>query len=210
MTFAELTSELVARGAVSDSTRNGRWINVAYRRIGNAYDWPFTEAVATGATGAGSLQLTDFRKAQYVGDLAQTSGVTPGFPLARITPAELAEEYGISNLAAAGTPSFWWLDTSVGPALPNIRTYPLGGTVYVRYQKRLDELAGSQAPVFDEEYHSLIVDRAMVEVYRDADEQGLAKDLMNQFREDLASMAQDYEVYSRQGSYIQVVDPTDG
>jgi len=205
--FANVTDELIARGS-DGSGREGGWINLAYRRILNAYEWPFTEGTATGTAGAGFVQVADLKKVRFVGDIGQATAA-PGYPLSKITVDELAEEYKITSLTETGVPAFWWLDNSASPT-PVIRAYPVGGTLHVRYQKRIDPLTGTNSPVFDEEYHLLIVDRAMVEVYKDGEEWAAAKEALQMFAVDLGAMAQDYQVYARQGGYIEVPDPTDG
>lgn len=206
MTFADLKTELIARGAVDDGgTRLGQWVNMAYRRIANSFDWPFTEVTATGTALAGTVVVADVRKVQFVGDIS-ASGAAPGRQLSKITIAELNEELLIDNVSTTGTPDFWYLDA----ATSTIKTYPSGGTVYVRYHKRLDPLTGVQSPVFDEEYHNLIVDRALVESYKDTDEFQAARELMQDFLGNLSAMAMDYQVYSREHSYIQVGEPFDG
>lgn len=206
MTFAELKAELVARGAENDATRNGRWLNQAYRAIANAQDWPFTEDEATGSTGAGTVEVANVRKVIVVGDVTHSAN-PPGRNLKRISFAELAEDIKVEDADHTGNPEFWWLDNSTS----TITTWPLGGTIYVRYHKRLDPLSDdNDTPVFDEEYHPLIVDRAMVEVYKNSDEFEAATAALNQFYADLASMAKDYQVYAREHSYIQVVEPYDG
>lgn len=206
MTFADLQTEIIARGAQNDATRNGRWLNLAYHEIANAYDWPFTEVTATGASGAGVVAVADVRKVIVVGDVSGTGGLVPGRKLRKITFTELAEEFDIENVAQAGTSEYWWHDPTAG----QIKTYPLGGTIYVRYYKRLVDLSGSLVPVFDAEYHNLIVDRAMVEVYKDTPEFDLVQPQLQDYLVRLGRMAQDYQVLSREHSYIQVVNPYDG
>lgn len=202
MNFTALTDELVNRGAEGDTTRNGQWINLAYRRIINAFSWPFTEAEVTGSAGAGTATVADFRKALVVSDKT----TTPGRPLHKITLPELVEDMKVEDVALTGTPQFWYYDgiNSI------IKTYPLGGTIYVRYNKRVPVLSGANSPIFLDEYHLLIVDRAMVEVYKDNDELATAAQAMQDYRLGLAEMASDYEVDSREGSYIQVGEPYDG
>lgn len=207
MNFTEILAEMVARGAENNSTRNGRWANLAYREIGNAYDWPFTEATATGAAGAGFVAVTNLRKVIVVGDVSQASaGATPGRRLQKAAFEELSEDLDVENVAQAGTPDFWWYDATAG----RINGYPLGGTIYVRYRQRLDELSGVQTPVFDEEYHLAIVDRGMVEVYNDTDEFEKSTAMLQQYERRVARMAQDYQVIAREHSYIQVGIPYDG
>lgn len=203
MTFADLKTELVARGAENDDDRAGFWINIAYRKIINAQDWPFTEIVTIGTSGAGLVAITDVRKIITVGDVSD-GGSGPGRRLKRISFPELVEDLGVEDVGETGTPEYWWM------ASGSILAYPLGGTIFVRYHKRVPELTGVTEPIFDAEYHPLIVDRAMVEVYKDADEFAAAKEALNQYYIDLAEMTKDYQVFSREHGYIQVHDATDG
>jgi hypothetical protein len=205
MTFADITAEMTARGSEASSARNGVWANVAYRMILNAHDWPFTVTATTGTVGAGGVAVPTFRKAIVVGDLGSTA-LPPGTLLRKITYEELAEDIEAEDIVVAGTPEFWWYDAVAGL----INTYPKGGTIYARYYARSAPLSGVNEPAFDEEYHNLVVDRAMVEVYKDSSEFEAATALLNQYYVDLAAMARDYQVYSREHGYIQVPDAYDG
>lgn len=206
MTTTELVTELVARGAEVNTTRNEAWINLSYKEIWNAFEWPFTEAEVTGSAGAGLVTTpTDFRKAIYVTDKQQ--GTPPGRPLDKITMAELQEEYGIEDFSAtSNAPEFWYIDGVTG----QIKTYPLGGTVYVRYWKRATTVTGAGAPLIPAEYHLLIADRAMVEVYKDNDEQAQAEKQLAFYDRQLRIMAKDYGLDSREPSFVQIPAPYDG
>jgi hypothetical protein len=206
MTFAELLAELVARGAENNPTRNGRWINLAYREIANAYDWPFTEVTATGTAGTGIVAVADVRKVHVVGDISAAPTKVPGRKLDRITFDELSEDLHIEDVAQTGIPEFWWLDS----ADTTIKGHPLGGTIYVRYQKRLAELTGVDVPAFNAEYHLLIVERAMSDVYADIPEDDASARALQRYERGLLKMASDYQVNSREHSYIQVGEPYDG
>jgi len=205
VTFADITAEMAARGSEAGATRNGVWANVAYRMIVNAHDWPFTITATTGTVDAGGVAVSTFRKAIVVGDLGSTA-LPPGRRLHKITYEEIAEDIEGEDIVVAGTPEFWWYDGAAGL----INTFPKGGTIYARYYQRLAPLTGVQEPVFDEEYHNLIVDRAMVEVHKDSSEWDVATAALNQYYVDLAAMARDYQVYSREHGYIQVPDAYDG
>lgn len=204
MTFADITAEMVARGAEDNATRNGVWANLAYKEIVNARDWPFTETFVAGSANAGFVTIADFRKAGWVGDTSQT-GTIPGLRLHRTTYDAIGRDGG-EEVAVAGSPEFWWYrasDTSV-------RAYPFGGTLYVRYYKRATALTGVQEPIFLSDYHYLIVDRAMVEVLKDNQqyqEAGLALQL---FERGLAKMAEEYGVDSVEHDYIDAGTPYDG
>lgn len=203
MTLTEMVAELVARGAESDTTRNSAWLNQAYRRIYNAYEWSFTEATVTGTAGAGTATVSDFKRAILVTD---STLYTPGVRLRKITYPELAEDIEAENYAQTGTPEFWYFDGISSL----IKTYPLGGTITVRYHKRVAVLAAGDSPAFDEEYHLDVVDRAMVEVYKDNDEFQSAATQIQIAKDNLLLMAEDYQVISREPSYIQLKNPYDG
>jgi hypothetical protein len=204
MNLSDLRTEMVSRGAEDNQTRNDRWLNLGYRLILNAFDWPFSEATVNGLAGTGTISIGDFRKAQYVTDIS--GGKTPGRPLEKITYTELVEDFSIENFALTGTPQFWYWD---GVA-QTIKSYPLGGTLHIRYQKRVDSLTTLDEPIFDEEYHLLIADRAMVEVHKDNEDLEAASSQLAMFLQDLGRMAQDYQVHSRAHSFIQVGEPYDG
>lgn len=203
MDLTAMALEAVARGAEASETRLDAWLNQAYRRILNAYDWPFTEATTTGAAGTGVVTITDFRKAILVSDSTLNS---PGARLSKITWPELSEDIEAEKFAQTGTPEFWYFDGVAN----QIKTYPLGGTITVRYYKRINPLTAADSPVFDEEYHLDVVDRAMIEVYKDNDEMESAATQAQIVRDNLLQMARDYQVISREVSYIQLPNPYDG
>lgn len=203
MNFTEIVAEVGSRGAEDVVARTESWVNFAYRKIVNAYEWPFTIEEATGTAGAGTVTISDFRRAIVVGDISDGSEA-PGRRLKKITYEEIAEDIQAEDITTTGTPEFWWLDGDV------IKTFPSGGTVFVRYHKRVAPLSGVQEPIFDEEYHQLIVDRAMVEVYKDTEEFKAASALLSDYFANLVDMAKDYQVYSREHSYIQHPNPYDG
>lgn len=203
MDFAELLAEMVARGAENNPTRNGVWINLAYHEIVNSKDWPFTEAFETGAAGTGIVEVPLFRKAKFVGDVS--SGDIPGRRLHKAKFEVLARD-GVININDTGTPEYWWLQQN--PTA--IVGYPAGGTIFVHYTARVADLTGTNEPVFDPAYHYLIVDRAMVEVLKDNDEDDEAVKKLQLFERGLAKMAEEYGVDSIEHGYIEVIDPYDG
>lgn len=199
-----MKTELVARGAEDNDTRNGVWINHAYKEIVNGKDWPFTETFVAGVAGTGFVTITDFRKAGWVGDIGPT-GDLPGRRLYHTTYDAIARDGG-EEIDVAGTPEFWWYRDSD----TTIRSYPFGSTLYVRYYKRPTSLFVDNEPIFDEAYHYLIVDRAYVEVLKDNQqfqEAGLALQL---YERGLAKMAEEYGVDSNEHDYIDVGTPYDG
>lgn len=198
-----MLTEMTARGAENDSTRNGRWLNRAYREIINRTDLPLARTTVVGSAGAGSVSVPSLRKVIAVFD---TTG-SRFRPLDRITFEDLTTDpmMLVEDIASTGTPQYWYYDGSTGV----ISTWPVGGTITAMIYKRVDELTGPDTPVFDEEYHLLIVDRAMVEVYKDNDEQDHASAAMQDFERALGLMIRDYMVNSREHDYV-LVDPYDG
>lgn len=205
MNFAELKTEFYARGTdylnedAAGVARAERWLNQAYREILNLHSWSFLNATATGAAGAGSVNVPDLRKILFVADAS--SGSNPGRPLKRVSIEDLAAEG--ADLALTGTPEWYWVEGTT------IYGYPFGGTIAVRYIKRVDPMTGTDTPVFDEEYHNLIVDRAMIKAYIDSDNFEAANALRAEVNLALAAMAEDYLLVSREVQYIPV-DPYDG
>lgn len=200
MNFSELKQELFARGTnyleedAAGQARAERWLNQAYREILNLHAWPFLQTVATGVTGAGTVSVPDFRKALYV--------TADDRVLASIRLEELADLP--ADLTRTGVPVYWYLDGT------NIKTWPSGGTVVVRYVKRVAPMTGTADPVFDEEYHDLIVDGAMLRAYKDSDNFEAYAALRQVYDGALAQMAEDYLLTSRSTSYIDPGDPYDG
>lgn len=200
MTFDDLKTELFARGTnyleedAQGVARAERWLNQAYREILNLHAWPFLVSTATGATGSGEVSIPDLRKLLLV---ANTEfGETPGRPLGRVTYEDLVGDF-VVDLARTGAPEFYYVENSV------VHAYPVGGTIFARYIRRVDALSGSQEPVFRDEYHDLIVDRAMVKAYKDSDNFEAAAALREEFNSGVTAMAEDYQVHSRDTVYLQ-------
>lgn len=208
MTFAELKTEFFARGTdylnedAAGVTRAENWLNQAYREILNRHVWPFTIATQTGSAGAGTVAVTDLRKVLLVADT--TSGTTPGRPLRKATYDELVRDDEV-DLNQTGSPAFYWIDQGA-----TIRAWPVGGTIFVRYTKRVAPLTGTGTPIFAEEYHNLIIQRAMMLAYLDTDNFGAWAALKQEFEQALAMMAADYQLDTREVSYIQMRTPYDG
>lgn len=200
MNFSELKSELFARGAnyleedAENVARAERWLNQAYREIVNLHAWPFLEAVATGTEGAGEVSIPDLRKIRFVTDISD--GGDPGRRLHRTSLDDLVAEDD-ADLTLTGTPEHYYVDAG-----NIVKGYPVGGTIRVHYIKRAPALTGSEEPLFSEEYHDLIVDRAMIKVYKDSDNFEAAIALRGELDLGLASMAEDYLLNSRDIQYI--------
>lgn len=209
MNFAELTQELFDRGAnyldedASSQARAERWLNQAYQEICNLHAWPFMQTTATGTAGTGTVSVPDLRKVRFVGDIS--AGTTPGRRLRKILLEDLESSLEVEDASTTGTPEFYYID---GGTI--IRTYPVGGTVYVAYTKRAQSMTGTDTPVFAIDYHDLIVDRAMIKVYKDSDNFEAAAALKDEYNAGLAAMAEDYQLDTREGDYVDVGWPYDG
>ena len=200
MNFSELKQELFARGTnyleedAAGQARAERWLNQAYREIANLQAWPFLVVTTTGTVGAGEVSLPDVRRVMYV--------TADGNRLRSIRLEELVDLD--SDLTRTGTPAYWYLEGTT------IKTWPTGGTITARYIKRLPPLSGTTEPVFDEEYHDLIVDDAMLRAYKDTDNFEAYASLRQVYDAGLAQMTEDYQLTSRETSYITIPDPYDG
>lgn len=202
MNFAEQLVEFYARGAdyLSEDgagvTRAERYLNRAYREICGLHPWPFLEAEANG--GGGGLSIPDLRRILYVSEDTYAGG-SPKNPLTFITYEDLIGEGVDVNIT--GTPLYYYV---FQPSL--IYTWPLTTkTIQVRYIKRVAPLTGTSEPLFDEEYHGLIIDRAMTYVYVDTDNFDAAALLKLEWEAQVQAMAEDYMVFTRDPGFI---DPT--
>lgn len=196
MTYAEIAAEVVNRGAQNNTGRLSLFINAAYKKIVNGDDWPFTLADATGSAGAGFVALTSstFRKIILVTDVQSS---TPGRPLTRTTLDELVD-YGDVDATLTGTPDLWYYDAVAA----QVKAFPVGGTVKVRYHQRVADLSGANAPVFHADYHYIVVKQAVVYVYEDRDNLQAAATLQSDVDRDLAAMREDYQINARDHLFI--------
>ena len=206
MTFAELKTEFFARGTDylnEDSegvARAERWLNQAYREILNLHSWRFLQTSATGTASAGYVSIPDLRKIRFV--VNTDAGSSPGQPLQRVSLDDLVRD-GDTESSPTGTPVYYYVDDSGG--LPVVQSFPLGGTLKVYYIKRVGAMVGADdAPVFDEEYHNLIVDRAMIKAYVDSDNFEAAAALRQESNVGLSAMAEDYLLESREVQFLSV------
>src|SRR5690606_7391971 len=187
--------------------RAERWLNQAYREMLNLHSWPFLQAHVTGAAGAGQVVVPDLRKIRFVTDVDQYgdgAGSVPGRALTRVSKDDLVDEY--KDLTHTGRPDYYYLDGT-----STVNTYRVGGTIRVDYIKRVDPMSSDlDEPIFDEEYHPLIVDRAMIKAYIDSDNFEAAQALRDEFDAWMLAMAEDYLLDSREVQIIRIVDPYDG
>lgn len=179
MTFAELVTELQARG-FSDlsATRAGYFVNQGRHELDTLYTWPYRVTTATGGAGVGTCVITDLGVIEEVINTADNSRV-----LEAADRRDLRRVYGA--LTTTGTPEYFYVDNTT------VRAYPVGGTLEVRYFKRCPNLSGVQTPLSPEQYHLLIVDLAVRWAYKDSDDTGMAQFLSADIDRQLAVMADD-------------------
>lgn len=151
-TFLQLQTEFYARGydylndAGAGVTRAKAWINQAYLELCDEDLWPF---LLTTASGAAPLAIADMRAIQSVQNTANAGDVLAPFP-----EDELTDYYNL--LTTTGVPDYFYLDDTT------VRTYPVGGTLSVRYWKVPALLsANGDIAVVPDRFANLIVDGAV-------------------------------------------------
>lgn len=201
MTFDQMKTELFARGtnyleeSGAEVARAESWLNLAYRQIINLHPWQFLEVTKNDS--ASPINIPDLRRVVFV------RMATSFQPLKFDRLMELVNDG--YNLAQNGTPERYYFDTTT-----SIKTHPVSAElIEVRYVKRVPPLITGQSPIFGEEYHNIIVDKAMVKAYIDGDNFGAAQALKEDINETLAAMVEDYVLQSPEPSYIRL-DPQDG
>jgi len=156
MTFAELKTELAARGFdyLSD-TRQGQFINRSYQEMAEERDFPYLQATTTGAA---PLTISDLRTVESVSNATQDYKLSP---LDRRNLTDFAHD-----LTTTGTPSYWYMTTA-----DTIAVYPANttDTLTVYYWKVPATLTGVVTPAIASRYHLLIVDGAVAYAYADSD-----------------------------------------
>jgi hypothetical protein len=151
--YTALQGELSARGfSRLSATRLGQYVNEGRQLLDNAYPWPYR---LTTATGASPLTVTDLG----VIDEVTNTLVPGGAPLEAVDRRTLRAQLG--DVTLTGTPSYYYVDGT------SVKTYPVGGTLFVRYFKRCPALSsGTDVPLAPSDYHMLIVDLAEREALR--------------------------------------------
>lgn len=202
MNFAELKTEFFARGFdyleedAASQARAERWLNAGYREILNVHAWPFLQTATVGAAGTGTVNIPDLRKLIVVSNVDGLDGLTPGIKLTHVALPDLAEE--VSDFSLTGTPEFYYVVNGA-----EVRTYRLGGTIRADYMRRVEPMTGTDTPVFDEEYHDLIVDRAVIKAYKDSDNFEAAAALRVEYDDGVRAMAEDYQLESRDVQWLE-------
>ena len=155
MNRSEMRVEVQARGFshLSD-TRVNQFLNSAYQELAVLENWPQLYGTASGAA---PLTVADLRTVLSVFDTAQGTR-----KIEYADERDLRDSYG--DVSVTGSPHHYWVDNGV------IRTYPVGGTLSVRYVKTPAELDDdADEPVFPEQYHEIVVLGALRRAYQDSD-----------------------------------------
>jgi len=168
MNFGEIQTEVYARGfshlssTSANQTRVKAWINSAYQGICALERWPFLEATSTGAA---PLTISDLGAIKSVLETGENKS------LVGRNAAQLTKIYG--DITLVGSPTFYYQDGAT-----TIRTYPVGGTLSVKYWKVPADLSGdSDSLLIPAKYHQTVVDWAVWRAYVDNDEFAVAKEM---------------------------------
>lgn len=176
LTFATAQTELSDRGfSRLSATRLGYLINQARADLDNLYLWPYR---LTTATGTSPLTIADLGTIEEVLDTANASR-----PLDFMPRRNLLNDYG--TLTTTGSPWYFYIDNGV------VRTFPVGGTLSVRYYKRTPDLTGVQVPSAPSDYHMLIVDLAEREAHAGKTDYAGAEALEVRIQRKIAQMVND-------------------
>lgn len=196
-TLSTLQTEFQARGfadmtATADLTRITRWLNDAMHDIDEAYDWPYLQAVASGAT---PLTIADLRKIERVIDTVNDQ------TLVQVARGEAADWDG--DLTTTGSlPLSYYL---VGGT--TVTLYPTStSAVQVLYWKFGPDLAaGSDAPLMPDRFRMAIVDYAVAYGYEDRGDSVGAQSARALGDARVARMAESFGVLEPSVTYVPAV-----
>lgn len=157
-TLTDIQTELYSRGYdhlnqdAAGRARALRWINQSYQAALLEESWPFRLNTATGAA---PLSVTDLGEILTVVDTANSN-----FELGEMTERELAAY----DLTITGVPLWYFRDNL------QIKTWPVGGTLSVRYYSLPPDLAnGTDTTLIPKRYMDVIVDGAVRRAAKDRD-----------------------------------------
>lgn len=160
-TFADLTTELAARGFdYLSSTRQGHYINAAYVELCEQARWLF---LLTSTTGTAPITIADLRTVESV-EIASTQTKLRPLDRRHLTDSDPA-------LDQTGVP-----DTYYFTGQTTIAVHPANTSLSltVRYWKFPAVLSGTDEPVVPLRYRIAIVDYAAARAYMDAGERAHA------------------------------------
>lgn len=159
-TLLDLQTELYARGYdhlaqdAAGVARGLRWINQAVAELTLEEKWPFRLSTATGAA---PLSITTLDSVLSVIDTGNSDA-----ELVEMTERELVGQGVV--LADTGTPQYWYRDSL------QIKTYPVGGTLSVRYWTLPTDLASpTDQTLIPARFMDAIVDGVVRRAAKDRD-----------------------------------------
>jgi hypothetical protein len=141
-----MRTELKARGFdhLTDARLN-QFLADACSELDDLELWPYR---LTTATGSAPLTIADLGVIEEVVNTTNASQ-----PLSRADRRSLVDWYG--DVTTTGTPSWFYFDNGV------VRTFPVGGTLSVRYYKAPAQLSSdSDTPSSPARFHMLVVSMA--------------------------------------------------
>ena len=195
MNLTALRTEFLARGEdfldSAGTTRQDYFLNTAYHRICESYDWPWLFADATGTA---PLTITDLRTVHSVVDTTNNN------KLVRLDRRQLQDLD--PALTSTGAPTYYYRDNET-----DIKVWPVSSvTLAVRYLKVPPSLAlTTDTPLVPARWHNLIVDGAMVEAFKDSEDYNELNSLEAVFQQRLSQMKSTYIDESGPG-YIDPVN----
>lgn len=164
MTLAELKTQFIAIADDPDitSAQAGIWINTYYRLLCREYDWPFvvgngsytvTSGTQEKAFSAFSTSITDFAKPLRV-------WISSGGDKLQLQPVRYEERFtvGLTN-------SYYITPDNLSIGLVQTPTNSTD-TVTVDYLKSLSDLTDSAEPIFLEDFHSILIFKALISYQR--------------------------------------------
>lgn len=180
MTRKEIREEVIALGAenvardVGGEGRINRWIQRAIREICDFKPWPFLFDEQEGV--GPSLAIADLGHVVAVSDLTNRNPIEP------VTLNQLL--LGSPNLDAVGNAEYWFTEDGT-----TVRFYPASEALFrVDYRKIPLELGDDDEPIFDADYHDVIVTRVRVKVYKATDNLEAAAEMLKDYERDRGAM----------------------
>ena len=176
----EIREEVVALGAenilneTGGEARINRWIQQAYREICDFKPWPFLFLTKEGAAPL---------KVEELGHVVAVVDVAARNPLEPITVNQLV--LGDPTQAGTGSPAYWYSEDG-----ETIKVAPAStGKIKVLMRRKPAALAKDEdEPIFDEDYHDLIVTRVRVKVYKATDNLEAAAEMLKDYERERDGM----------------------
>lgn len=173
MNRQEIREEIVASGAqnifkdTGGEDRINRWIQQAIREICDFKPWPFLFDTDEGVA---PLTIEELGHVQAVIDVVGRNELEP------ITINQVVA--GDPTQVAVGRPEYWYTEDG-----KTIKVAPSSAalTIRVLYRKVPVELEDDDEPIFDTDYHDLIVTRVRVKAYKATDNLEAAAEMLKDY-----------------------------